>query len=395
MKILYSIPGLSINADAPWVTRYRAGGMVDAGIEVTLLVRDEFERSLFSDFPGEVLIEGAEQRSGGLLREFIVRPARSQWHAFDIARKIGAHVLFFSHPEPWTLLPTTWLMKRHSPAVAMFAACVYYYQPTSRLYPFLSRVRGWLNLKATKHLCRIAGVIYDNPHVPPFFGMRPDTPHAVIQDGYREDMACQCVREKSRIRLDIPVNRRVLLSFGAASLTKGQDLLLEALRGLKPDFDVYIVGPTGGVYTEPSSLGQDLMSTRWNGHLHFVPKRVSDAEMHDYFAAADAVILPYRRGFVSTSGNFRLAVECGIPVLAADQYFIGAMIKERGLGLLFTPEDIVAMRSMLLEFSHKPISWFETIKDNAARVAHDESWSVVGQRYRQYFSSLIRSREGY
>jgi glycosyltransferase involved in cell wall biosynthesis len=116
--------------------------------------------------------------------------------------------------------------------------------------------------------------------------------------------------------------------------------------------------------------------------------------MCDFFTATDAVILPYRWGFVSTSGNFRLAMEFRRAVIAADQFFIGEMVRTRELGLLFPPEDVAAMRQHLVEFGRKPQTWFDQVAENERQLTHDQAWSVSGRNYRLLFEQLLAEVDG-
>ncbi len=400
MKVLYCIPGLTINADAPWVTRQRAGGMLAAGLEVVLLVRRESDRAYFRDLDCEILVEqpGATDASRavtrGSLRSFIWEPAVTQWRAFALARRIGADILYFSHPEPWTLLPAVWFRhrRRRGPVVSVFSTSVYRHLGHARIYPAATRIRGWLNQLATWRLCPRINVLFDNQHVPAFFWRKDGDLCNVMHDGYRTDLA-DAPRQASRQRLGMPPERRVLLSFGVASKAKGQDLLLAALRGLEPTFDLYMVGPVGGVYGDPQQAAADLLAGAWRGRLHFVARHVTDEEMNDFFCAADGVVLPYRWGFVSTSGNFRMAVEYGRAVVAADQFFIGEMVRRHQLGLLFPPGEVTALRARLAEFGQQPQAWFEQRAQRCRALAAQEAWAVVGQRYRTLFESLLGSRQ--
>lgn len=402
MKVLYCTPGLAINSDAPWATRQRAGGMLAAGLEVVLMVSRPEERRYFEDMGCEIIVDEMSADSAGSRRglpnlwEFIVRPARIQWRAFALARKVGADILFFSHPEPWTLLPIAWLRhrKRQRPAVSMFTTTVYRHLGQASNYSFKTRARGWLNHVAVWCLCPLINVIFDNAHVPQFFRRRAGEQCTVLLDGYHDVAPAPEARAQSRQRLGIPPASRMLLSFGVASHLKGQDLLLEALHGLEPTFDVYMVGLVGGIYGDPRVGARDLLEGPWSEHLHFVPRHVSDAEMCDFFTATDAVILPYRWGFVSTSGNFRLAMEFRRAVIAADQFFIGEMVRTRELGLLFPPEDVAAMRQHLVEFGRKPQTWFDQVAENERQLTHDQAWSVSGRNYRLLFEQLLAEVDG-
>ena len=151
---------------------------------------------------------------------------------------------------------------------------------------------------------------------------------------------------------------------------------------------VCIVGQTGGVY-EPSWGPVDVVKREgWGDRLQVVSRFVSDQEMAEYFAACDGVVIPYRYGHATTSSNLRMASEYGKVVIASDQYLIGEQVKTNGLGLLFPPEDVDAMRACILEFMIRPDSWFEAVRANSRELVSRESWASVGRLYADLFQDV-------
>lgn len=209
----------------------------------------------------------------------------------------------------------------------------------------------------------------------------------VVPEGYETRTN---VRSQSDARnaLGLPQDKRMLLLFGVASRAKGSDLLLEALEGLPPDFRVYIVGRTGGVYERSWGDTQKLEQNGWRGNLHIVSRYVSESEMDDYYAACDAVVVPYRRGFATSSTHLRMATEVGKPIIASNQYLLGELVRNYRLGLVFEPDSVLNLRCCLAEFSGKQESWFDEIRVNSARLVADQSWRVVGERYRELFAKM-------
>jgi len=402
MRVLYCIPGLRISADAPWVTRYRAAGMVAAGLEVTLMLPCDKDREYFTGMPCDIVVDRPGKPSPASrfnllnLWELALWPALIQYRAFALAEEVGADVIYLSHPEPWSLLPAVWARYRpgRRPGVSMMAANVYYHPDIQKHFPFYSRARSYINHQATTRLARRIQVVADNDHVPPFFGLKADVDCVVAREGYRDEEPSPGQRDMIRQRLGISPDRRMVLSFGAASKSKGQDLLFEAMRGMEPVVDVFVVGPTGGIYGTPEDWTRGLNEGRWSGRLHLDSRHVTDQEMRDYFTAADVIVLPYRRGIVSTSGNFRMAVECGKALLASDQHYIGEVVRIRDLGLLFPPEDVMALRLQLEEIARRPQDWFDAIGRNCRQLAHDQSWLVTGRRYRELFERVASDPEG-
>ena len=111
--------------------------------------------------------------------------------------------------------------------------------------------------------------------------------------------------------------------------------------------------------------------------------------MDDYYTACDAVVIPYRRGFATTSTHLRRASENGLAILACDQYLIGEIVRKYDLGLLFPPEDVSAMSQCLRDFSLKPKAWFDEIHSRSKTIVDEQSWAVIGRQYRKLFERVI------
>jgi glycosyltransferase involved in cell wall biosynthesis len=71
-----------------------------------------------------------------------------------------------------------------------------------------------------------------------------------------------------------------------------------------------IVGETWEGWTVPADL---IKRSRHRDRITFVNRFVSDAEAVEFFAGADAVVLPYHRS--SASGPLHIAMRCGLPVV--------------------------------------------------------------------------------
>ena len=92
---------------------------------------------------------------------------------------------------------------------------------------------------------------------------------------------------------------------------------------------------------------------------------VSDAEAGQFFAAADALVLPYRRG--SASGPLQIALSFGLHVLL---YAVGGLVEAvadyKG-AVLVPPDDVDGLRAAVLELPERreqrfddPHSWAAT-----------------------------------
>jgi len=407
MHVLICNPGLSFQADAPLLTRLRALAIQKAGITVTIMgypasFVDDYASHGLSYISVETMLHSKTgkrcavwQKRLGNYWTFIVEPAIVIWQALRYAAAHAVDLIYMSHLEPWLML-TIWRLfpQRPKPRVlAMMPIAFFYGTELTRGRPFYSKFRTLLNTWASRALPRYIHLVCDNRHVPAFMGVDKWPTVHIIPEGLR-DLIPTTNTLAARRRLGTPSERRMLLMFGAASCAKGADLLLQALEGVPPTFDVYIVGQTGGVYLSTWGSPARLYTMGWKNHLIIVSRRVTDEEMENYFSACDAIILPYRRGYATTSGNLQLAIEHGKAVLACDQYCLGETVRNYQLGLVFTPDDVTALRSCLLKFAEQPATWFETIRGQCAAMNRDFAWEQITRQYVDVFNKIIHGSCG-
>ena len=124
-----------------------------------------------------------------------------------------------------------------------------------------------------------------------------------------------------------------LLFFGFVRPYKGLDVLLNALVHLK-DFDFYLT--VAGEFWNASNEARDFVERHGlDGRVEIVARYVSDWEAAEYFARADAVVLPYIRA--TSSGVIPLAYYYDKPVIASRVGGLPDFVEEGGTGLLVHP----------------------------------------------------------
>ena len=114
---------------------------------------------------------------------------------------------------------------------------------------------------------------------------------------------------------------RVLI-FGVVRPYKGHAELASAIRLLVAsglDVHVSVVGEVWQGYREPLTALEAILPA---DRLRIVDRYVDDAEVPAVFAAADLVVLPYRRS--SASGPLHIAMSCGLPVVTTS---VGGLVE--------------------------------------------------------------------
>ncbi len=145
-------------------------------------------------------------------------------------------------------------------------------------------------------------------------------------------------------RTDQKVRRR-LLFFGIVRPYKGLDVLLRALAEGPDDVALTVAGEFWGGLDETREL---IRSLDLASRVELRPGYVPAADVPGLFAAADALVLPYRTA--TASQNVWMAYEHGLPVIATDVGGFAAQIRDGEDGLVCRPDDVASLASALRRF---------------------------------------------
>ncbi|MBE1533797.1 glycosyltransferase family 4 protein [Actinomadura algeriensis] len=139
--------------------------------------------------------------------------------------------------------------------------------------------------------------------------------------------------------------RRRLLFFGIVRPYKGLDVLLRALAQGPDDVALTVAGEFwGGVEDTEKLIGELGLASR----VELRPGYVPAADVPGLFAAADALVLPYRTA--TASQNVWMAHEHGVPVIATDVGGFAGQVRDGEDGLICAPGDVASLTSALGRF---------------------------------------------
>jgi len=156
-------------------------------------------------------------------------------------------------------------------------------------------------------------------------------------------------QHEARVKLGIDSNQFVFLFFGFIRKYKGLDLLLEAVAILKrkgiKEFRVMIAGE---FYEDKKTYDSLMEALDVKEMLLLQTHFIADADLRNYFCAADVVVQPYRSA--TQSGVTPLAYHFEKPMIVTNVGGLPAMVQhgQNGLVCLPEPEAIAfAMQEML------------------------------------------------
>jgi glycosyltransferase involved in cell wall biosynthesis len=176
-----------------------------------------------------------------------------------------------------------------------------------------------------------------------------------------------------------------LLIFGVVRPYKGHAELAEAVRLLTMsglDIHVSVVGEVWQGYREPL---EQLAAILPPDRLTVVDRYVADDEVPGFFAAADLVVLPYRRS--SASGPLTIAMSCRLPVVTTS---VGGLVEATAgyTGAVLVPpcdpaalaEGIRTALPLVNKAHADPQSWAQNAERYAALLdSIDTAWSRHGR----------------
>ncbi|GAA3945803.1 glycosyltransferase [Actinomadura viridis] len=136
-----------------------------------------------------------------------------------------------------------------------------------------------------------------------------------------------------------------LLFFGIVRPYKGLDVLLRALAAGPEEVSLTVAGEFWGGVDATRALVRELGLT---GRVDLRPGYVPAAEVPGLFAAADALVLPYRTA--TASQNVWMAHEHGVPVIATRVGGFGEQVRDGVDGLVCEPDDVGSLTDALKRF---------------------------------------------
>jgi D-inositol-3-phosphate glycosyltransferase len=171
-------------------------------------------------------------------------------------------------------------------------------------------------------------------------------PHGIMPLQNRPD------RTDARKRLNLPLDRQIILFLGAVRPNKGLDVLLKAMKVIKSRNSRILLVIAGGLLGrfsfEPYSdmITKSDLSDSVKSFIKFIPEE----EVDDFFAASDLVVLPYLK-FEAQSGVLLRAYAHRKPVVVSNVGAMGELVFSDKVGLTVEPGSSEALAEAIISVS--------------------------------------------
>lgn len=185
-------------------------------------------------------------------------------------------------------------------------------------------------------------------------------PHP-LYDNFGEKIS----KEEAREKLKIKNEELIILFFGFIRKYKGLDILLDAIKEIQNSKPAYRTGRfkilnfkllvAGEFYEDRKMYDTQIARLGIKDNLILRTDFIPDAEVKNYFCAADVVIQPYRNA--TQSGVTPLAYHFEIPMIVTNVGGLPQMVPDNKVGLVAQP-TAKSLAEKIIEYFDKGESYF-------------------------------------
>jgi len=152
-------------------------------------------------------------------------------------------------------------------------------------------------------------------------------------------------KAEARKKLNIPIDRKVLLFFGFIRDYKGLDMLIEAMKELSDDYLLIIAGEVYGSFNKYDAMIDKLsLRNKIKDEIRYIP----ESEIPVFFSASDVCVLPYKSA--TQSGIAGIAYHFELPVIVTKVGGLAEMVEENKTGLIVNEANPQNLSSVLKKY---------------------------------------------
>ena len=209
----------------------------------------------------------------------------------------------------------------------------------------------------------------------------------VPHGNYTPFINIQYDKEKSRDKLGIPNNRKILLFFGMIKKVKGLKFLLSALKGVinqNPDILLVIAGKS--CENDFSPYQKIIDENNLSDYILLHNKFINQKDVEHYYCASDLVVLPYEK--IYQSGVQMMTLSYERPALVSDLPPLREIITDNQNGFLFKTENVSDLTAKLNSILDNEVL-MEQVKIKGVKLINTKyDWSEIGRQTKQAYQSV-------
>lgn len=197
----------------------------------------------------------------------------------------------------------------------------------------------------------------------------------------------QLSRAAARQQLGVDASAPLLLMFGFVRRYKGLRYLLDALANTTQPVQLLVAGE----FWEDEQVYREQIARLGLEQRVIVHNRyITNEQLEPYFAAADALVLPYLSG--SQSGVGMTAVHYGLPVIATAVGGLAETITDGESGLIVPPGDRAALTRAIDRYFNEQLA--DTLRAGMIQARARLSWAALIRIIEELSHELAGARAG-
>lgn len=211
--------------------------------------------------------------------------------------------------------------------------------------------------------------------------LKPDAKYLRVDHPVYDQFGEKQGRSAALAKLNLPEDKKYVLFFGFIRDYKGLDLLIDSLIHLPEEYHVIVAGE---VYGSFDKYTKQIESTETGKRVHLFNQYISDAEVSDYFSAADVCALPYKDA--TQSGITAISHHFELPIIATDVGGLKETVKHLETGLIVDKPDSQLIAKSIEQYfveDHKDKMSLKIAKEKA-----DNSWENFGKKLLEFAKTL-------
>lgn len=202
--------------------------------------------------------------------------------------------------------------------------------------------------------------------------LKPDAKYVIHPHPLYDHYGSKINVAQARLKLDIPIDKKVILFFGFIRDYKGLDILIESMKDLNDEYMLLIAGEVYGDFKKYDELISKLnISKRVSLHVRYIPEN----EIPVFFSAADVCVLPYRSA--TQSGIVGIAYHFDLPVIVTNVGGLAEMVEENKTGLIAKQANADAVKEEISKFFENRFK--ESFITNIETYKKNHSWRAFAE----------------
>jgi glycosyltransferase involved in cell wall biosynthesis len=188
-------------------------------------------------------------------------------------------------------------------------------------------------------------VIFNKASEKDLLEIKPDAKYIIHPHPLYDHYGNPVNKTEARKRLNIPVDKKVILFFGFIRDYKGLDLLIESMKNLDETYILLIAGEVYGDFKKYDDLINKFgVQNKIIKYIKYIP----ETDIPLYFSAGDVCVLPYKSA--TQSGIVGISYHFNLPVIVTNTGGLAEMVEENKTGMIVNEINPDALASKINGF---------------------------------------------